>query len=58
VKEEIKMYVADVTDIRELEQLLSEAQVFLADSRSEAGREQAAWDIEDITNRIYEVKGS
>lgn len=48
------MYVADVTDIKELEELLAEAQDFLlADPYSE----QAAWDIEDITSRIYELKG-
>lgn len=47
------MYVADVTSIKELEFLLAEAEDFLlADPYSE----QARWDIEDITERIEQVR--
>jgi hypothetical protein len=52
------MYVADVTDIKELEYLLGQAQDELLHAVGEVAIEQAQWDIEDITNRIYEVKGS
>lgn len=50
------MYVADVTDMAELKELLAEAEDRLAQSCSEAAYEQAAWDIEDITNRMEEIK--
>lgn len=47
------MYVADVTDIKELEELLAEAEDRLA---ADPGNEQATWDIEDITERIEELQ--
>lgn len=47
------MYVDDIDDLAELEELLSEARARLeADPRSE----QAAWDVEDIEDRLEEVK--
>lgn len=49
------MYVADVTDVKELEALLAEAQDRLAASGSERQWEQAAWDIQDIEDRIDEL---
>lgn len=49
------MYVADVTDVKELEALLAEAQDRLAASGSERQWEQAAWDCEDIEDRIDEL---
>lgn len=50
------MYVADVTDMAELRELLSEAEQRLANACGEPAYEQAAWDIEDITNRMEEIK--
>ncbi|UJD21175.1 hypothetical protein SEA_SORORFAGO_78 [Mycobacterium phage SororFago] len=47
------MYVEDVDDLEELEYLLSEAQDRLD---ANPGNEQAQWDIEDIEERINEVK--
>ena len=47
------MYVADVTDMKELEYLLAEAEDWLL---REPDSEQAAWDIEDIEDRIAELK--
>jgi len=49
------MYVADVTDIKELEYLLAEAQDRLQASGCERDYEAAAWDIEDIEDRIDEL---
>ncbi|QFG04649.1 hypothetical protein PBI_KEZIACHARLES14_75 [Mycobacterium phage Keziacharles14] len=47
------MYVEDVDDLQELEALHAEAVDRLgANPRSE----QAAWDIEDIVQRVNEVK--
>jgi hypothetical protein len=54
VKEEIKMYVADVTDIKELRELLAEVEDRLLD---DPNNEQALWDREDITERIQELIG-
>jgi hypothetical protein len=47
------MYVADVTDPQELSDLLVEAQDWLA---REPHNEQAAWDVEDILDRINELE--
>jgi hypothetical protein len=47
------MYVADVTDPQELSDLLAEAQDWLA---REPDNEQAAWDVEDIIDRINELE--
>lgn len=47
------MYVADVTDMQELEELLAEAQDWLL---LEPDSEQAQWDVEDILDRIYELQ--
>lgn len=47
------MYVADVTSISELQYLLAEAEDFLL---RDPGSEQARWDIQDITERIEEVR--
>jgi hypothetical protein len=49
------MYVADVTDVKELEELLAEAKDRLIASGCERAWEQAAWDIEDIEDRIDEL---
>jgi hypothetical protein len=49
------MYVADVTDLAELQEMLSESKCRLWDSRYGAQQEQAIWDIEDIENRIKEI---
>lgn len=49
------MYVADVNDMAELQELLSDAEARLANSKYEMQYEQALWDIEDITNRIKEI---
>ena len=49
------MYVADVTDVKELEELLAEAQDFLASATNAEEFEQAQWDIEDIEDRIDEL---
>lgn len=45
------MYVADVTDLAELHDLLDEAMHHLAMQPCEQNR----WDVEDITNRIEEL---
>lgn len=46
------MYVADITDIEELAELLAEAWGrVIADPMNE----QAQWDLQDIEARIYEV---
>jgi hypothetical protein len=55
VKEEIKMYVADVTDIRELRELLAEVEDRLLD---DPNNEQALWDQEDITERIEDINAA
>ncbi|WKW87289.1 hypothetical protein SEA_CHARGERPOWER_74 [Mycobacterium phage Chargerpower] len=47
------MYVDDVDDLEELEYLLSEAVERLT---ANPANEQAQWDIEDIEERINEVK--
>lgn len=47
------MYVADVTSMSELQYLLGEAECWLMDDPSS---EQARWDIEDIKERIEEVR--
>jgi hypothetical protein len=47
------MYVADVTDIKELQELLAEVEDWLLD---DPNNEQALWDQEDITERIEELK--
>jgi hypothetical protein len=49
------MYVADVTSVAELEQLLDEARTNLASATTEAEFEQAQWDIEDIEDRIDDL---
>lgn len=49
------MYVADVTDIKELEYLLGQAKDDLKHAVGGREIERAAWDIEDITNRIKEI---
>lgn len=53
------MYVADVTDVQELLELLAEAQDRLAYAEirpgSELAYEQAMWDIEDIEERLWEL---
>jgi len=48
------MYVADVYELEELQYLLSEAEDWLA---QEPDNEQAAWDIEDIKERMEELGG-
>lgn len=48
------MYVADVTDIKELRELLAEVEDRLLD---DPNNEQALWDQEDITERIQELIG-
>lgn len=48
------MYVADVTDIQELLDLRAEAEAELI--KSNYMSEQAAWDLEDIDDRIYELR--
>lgn len=48
------MYVKDVTDMKELEELLAEAQDWLL---REPDSEQAAWDVEDILDQIYLIGG-
>lgn len=48
------MYVADVTDIKELRELLAEVEDRLLD---DPNNEQALWDREDITERIQELIG-
>lgn len=47
------MYVADVTSMKELEYLLTEAQDELLHNPN---CEQAAWDIEDIEARMEELR--
>ena len=47
------MYVADVTDIAELEEMLAEVFVRLA---QDPKNEQALWDQEDILARMEEIK--
>lgn len=47
------MYVADVTSMKELEELLSEAKCRLMDN---PGNEQAQWDIEDIEERMAQIR--
>jgi hypothetical protein len=47
------MYVADVTSIAELRELLAEARNFLLSDPRNA--EQYKWDIEDIESRIAEL---
>lgn len=49
------MYVADVTDLNELRQLLAEAEDRVQASRTPEEFEQAQWDIEDIEDRIDEL---
>lgn len=46
------MYVADVTDIKELRELQAEVEDRLLD---DPNNEQALWDQEDITERIEEL---
>ncbi|ASR86174.1 hypothetical protein SEA_BOBSWAGET_69 [Mycobacterium phage BobSwaget] len=46
------MYVDDVDDLAELEELLADAQDRLASNPS---NEQAAWDVEDIEGRMEEL---
>lgn len=46
------MYVADVTSMEELQELLAEAEDRLA---LDPTNEQAAWDIEDIEDRMAEI---
>ncbi|BBX09467.1 hypothetical protein [Mycolicibacterium aichiense] len=47
------MYVDDVDDLDELHDLLAEAHDRLL---ANPGNEQAQWDIEDIENRLEQVK--
>jgi hypothetical protein len=47
------MYFADVTSMKELEFLLSEAECWLMDSPDS---EQARWDVEDIKERMEQVR--
>lgn len=47
------MYVADVTDVQELLELRAEAEDELI--QSDYMSEQAAWDLEDIENRLWEL---
>lgn len=49
------MYVADVTDIRELRELLAEVEDRLLD---DPNNEQALWDQEDITERIEDINAA
>lgn len=46
------MYVHDVDDLEELEDLLSEAQDLLD---ADPSNEQAGWDVDDIEERIAQV---
>jgi hypothetical protein len=46
------MYVADVTDIDELAELLAEAWDRVM---AEPSNEQAQWDVQDIEDRIVEL---
>jgi len=49
------MYVADVTDVQELLELRAETEDRLI--RSDYMNEQAAWDLEDIDIRLFELGG-
>lgn len=51
------MFVADVTDMAELESLMDEACADLDRARGERDIEQAKWDIEDIEERMAQLKG-
>lgn len=47
------MYVDDIDDLEELEGLLGDGQERLD---ADPSNEQAGWDVEDITERIEQVK--
>jgi len=50
------MYVADVTDMAELEYLLGQAKDDLTHAVGERAIEQAQWDVEDIEERMAQIK--